>query len=173
MTILQTDEAPKVDAIATLEAAAQAAQAALDACPNPDTWRYPPPASMRGQADAERNKLAGALGTAKRALAEAKRVQHNQSVYNDILQKNTEHQARIAAEKVAQELQQAGVNEAAFKEKALQAYLAAGGTNLGFAGEWQSLRAELVRQKTISALTEIKPSSLVDEWIAARNSGRK
>jgi ribosomal protein S20 len=152
-----------------LEAAAQNAQTALDEFNEAHTFRYPQPSAMAWNTTVERNKLANAVAATKRALEEEKKVQHNQAIYADILTNYTANQARIAAEKAAQAAQQAGVNEEQFKEKALQAYLAAGGTNLGFAGEWPTLRAELVRQKTLAALSGAKPTSLVDEYIQRRN----
>jgi hypothetical protein len=171
MTTLQTDEAQKVAAIATLEAAAQKAQTALEAFNEAHTFRYPQHPAMAWNTTVERSNLTNTVVATKRALDEAKKVQHNQAIYADILATTQKNMARIAADRVAQEAQQAGVNEVAFKEKALQAYLAAGGTNLEFAAEWQSLRAELVRQKTLAALTEAKPTRLVDEYIQRRNVG--
>jgi hypothetical protein len=152
-----------------LEAAAQNAQTALEAFNEAHTFRYPQHPAMAWNTTVERNKLSNAVAATKRALEEARKAQHNQAIYDDILASTQKNMARIAAEKAAQEAQQAGVNEEQFKGKALQAYLAAGGTNLGFAGEWQSLRAELVRQKTLAALTGAKPTSLVDEYIQRRN----
>jgi len=64
--------------------------------------------------------------------------------------------------------QAANESEAQFKAKAEAAYLAAGGTALGFVSEWPGLRSELVRQKTLTVLGAPSPN-LVDEYISRRN----
>ena len=163
MTIgIQTEEQKAAAAeLAKLETAAQTAKAALREHDTNQNPKYPSP-----DANARRIKLESEAATANRALQAA----HNEALYADILDGMQKNMAKQAAEKAAQAAQQANESEAQFKEKALQAYLAAGGTNVGFAGEWQSIRAELVRQKTISALTQAQPTGFVDQYIAARNS---
>ena len=167
MTIgIQTEEQKAAAAeLAKLETAAQTAKAALREHDTNQNPKYPSP-----DANARRIKLESEAATANRALQAARNAAHNEALYADILDGMQKNMAKQAAEKAAQAAQQANESEAQFKEKALQAYLAAGGTNVGFAGEWQSIRAELVRQKTISALTQAQPTGLVDQYIAARNS---
>ena len=68
--------------------------------------------------------------------------------------------ARNAAEKAALAAQAANESEAQFKVRAESAYVAAGGTALGFISEWPGLRAELVRQRTLAVLGA-PPTNLV------------
>ena len=159
-----TEESAAANAeIVKLEAAAQTARAALrehDANQNP---RYPTPG-----ANVTRTKLQSEVATADRALVSAQNIAHNQTVYDSLLSGYAANTARIAAEKA---VQQANESEAQLKVRAESAYLAAGGTALGFAGEWPSLRAEVVRQKTLATLSQPQPVSYLDEYIAKRNAG--
>jgi len=151
--------------IVKLEAAVGAAKAALrehDAGQNP---KYP---SM--DANARRTQLQGAVATTQRALVAAQNIQHNAALYADILDGTQKNMARNAAEKAAQQAQAANASEAQFKVRAESAYVAAGGTALGFISEWPGLRAELVRQKTLAVLGA-QPTNLVDEYITKRNGG--
>jgi len=170
MTIqLQTPEssaAANAD-IVKLETAAQAAREALNEF---ETAQASLPAQYRNDNDGRGAKLQSTLTAARRALDIARTNQNNANVYQSVLGDIQSNMARNAAEKAAQQAQQANENEAAFKVRAEAAYVAAGGTALGFISEWPTLRAELVRQKTLAVLGT-PPTNLVDEYIAKRNAG--
>jgi len=148
-----------------LESAAQAARSALKAF---ETAQSSIPAQYRKDFDGTGAKLKSEVDATRRALVAGQSTAHNESVYASLLDGYAANTARIAAEKAVQE---ANESEAQFKEKALQAYVSAGGTALGFAAEWQSLRAELVRQKTLTALGT-QPPDWVSQYVAKRNAGR-
>ncbi len=85
--------------VAQLEAALQDAQTALDSCPNPAEFRYPPPASMRAASDAQRNGLVSAVAEAQRALDNARTVQSNNVIYAEIIAGTEANMAKNAAAK--------------------------------------------------------------------------
>jgi len=166
-----TEESAAANAqIAKLEAAAQSARSALKEF---ETTQASIPPQYRRDIDGKGTQLESEVITTQKALVAAQNDAHNANLYTELLAGIEKNMAANATEKAAQAAQQAGANEEQFKAQALHAYLNAGGTSLGFAGEWPSLRAELVRQKTISALTQAQPTSLVDAYIARRNAPGK
>jgi hypothetical protein len=163
------DIAAETAQVAKLEAAVQVAKTALAACPDPSTFRYPPPASLRMETDRHRNSLVSAVAVAERALSSARITQSNNAIFQDIIINNEALAAKNAAEKAAQELVQRGESEAAFKRQAENAYCLHGGTPLEFARNWPAMREKLLEQKTLDTLKQSAAVDLVDQYIQKRN----
>ncbi len=163
------DIAAETAQVAKLETALQDAQTALAAFNEAHTFRYPQPSGAAWNTTVDRSKLANAVETTKRTLDEAKKSQHNQAIYDDILVNYAANQARIAAEKVTQEAQQRGENEAALKTQAQNVYCQHGGTALEFARSWPAMREKLLEEKTMAALRENAGVDLVEQYIRLRN----
>jgi multidrug efflux pump subunit AcrA (membrane-fusion protein) len=167
------DIAAETAQVAKLEAALQDAQTTLAACPNPDTYRYPPPAHARMATDAHRNGLVSAVAEAERALKQARITQSNNLIFAEIISGNESLTAKNAAEKAAKEAQQKGENEAEFKRQAENIYCQHGGTMLEFARVWPNLREKLLEEKTMATLRENAGGDLVGEYIRLRNQAHE
>ncbi len=155
--------------IAKLEATVEDAQGALDACVDPSTLKYQLAPSTRMEADRHRSSLVAAVAEAERSLKQARDIAHNDAIYQELLTGYAENMAKNEATKAAKEAQQRGENEAELKRTAQNAYEKNGGTSLEFSRAWPSLREKLLEQKTLAALSEAKPTSLVDQYIQKRN----
>lgn len=159
--------------VAKLEAAVQVAQTALDACPDPSSWRYPPPASLRMEADRHRNTLVGDVAQAQRALDSARTIQANNVIYAEIIAGSEQLMAKRAAERTALEAKQKGESEAEFKRQAKNTYCQHGGSPLEFARAWPGLREKLIEERTMAALRENAGVDLVSQYIQKRNQPPK
>ncbi len=163
------DIAAETAQVAKLEAVVKDAKTALDLCPDPSKFRYPPAASLRTDADRRRDTLVSAVAEAQRALDNARITQANNLIFAEIIAGNESLMAKNAAAKAAQEAQQRGENEAEFKRQAENAYFQHGGSALEFARNWPSMREKLLEEKTLETLRENAGGDLVGEYIARRN----
>lgn len=116
---------------------------------------------------AQLTELRRAVWGAQQALAQAQgKIPQDEliaSMTADVAEK-------VMARRAQQEAQAQTEQEQALYNQARLAFIAAGGVEADFAQEWPMLRAELVRQRTLAAMTQPAQLSAVDKWITARNS---